>query len=719
MYLKSIIIIILLFICANVSAQHIISGKVTNKKGVPIYGANITIAGTIEGTTTDSVGKFSFETKRTDSITLYVTYIGYDRYSHSGKIADLANMVIALSEAGKNLEEVVIKASSFNLGKTPGLKQMDALDIVMTGSSNGDIFRALQALPGTQIVGEDGKLYVRGGSERETQTFIDGMHVLEPYSSTAQNMPSRGRFSPFLFKGINFSTGGYESEYGQALSAVLPMDTKDVTLENKLGINVSPLDFGGGGTYVLGKKSSISANVNYTDLGLYDQVLPDHYDWKRNYHTLSAETQFKTDFGKSGVFKVYGAFDQTGFIQAVTDTLNNIPKRNFQLKQNNYYINSTFRTQTANHVNLFFGAAFSYVDNTYNNVNYKNDQYTEQMSELHLKFKASKYITKGYKLTAGAEDYQEDNRNHYIDTLLRPVQNKQFTNNIVATFIDNQFKILKHLYGNASGRAEYADFDKKTVFAPRLSLSYINGSLQLSAILGQYYQMPDNQYVLAVNNNLREESATHYILGGSYDLHGLFFKVEAYYKEYKNLAWLNQAIYTSQGFGTSRGIDFYLSDQASIKNIKYDISYSYNDSRRLFANYPVVATPQFVTKHNARLNFRYYFSPIKTYLGVSNSFASGRPYNDVNEPVFMNSLAKPYYSLDGNLTFLLNKSLVLYTSMSNVLNRENVYGYNYSTLPNQLGVYKSAPVTSSRDRFFYIGLFISLNKNSAYDVSNF
>ena len=96
---------------------------------------------------------------------------------------------------------------------------MDALDVVMAGNSCGDIVAALQSLPGTQKVGEDGKLYVRGGESEECQTFINGMHVLVPYSTNAENTAVRGRFSPFLFKGICFSLGGYGGEYGQALSS--------------------------------------------------------------------------------------------------------------------------------------------------------------------------------------------------------------------------------------------------------------------------------------------------------------------------------------------------------------------------------------------------------------------------------------------------------------------------------------------------------------------
>src|SRR6185436_1392463 len=88
---------------------------------------------------------------------------------------------------------------------------------------------ALNTLPGTQKVGESGRLFVRGGDGNETRTFIDGMLVLDAYGPSAPNTPSRGRFLPFMFKGTSFSTGGYSAEYGQALSSALVLDTKDIT----------------------------------------------------------------------------------------------------------------------------------------------------------------------------------------------------------------------------------------------------------------------------------------------------------------------------------------------------------------------------------------------------------------------------------------------------------------------------------------------------------
>lgn len=67
------------------------------------------------------------------------------------------------------LEEVVVKGA-----RTPAANSrwsdMRPVELVTVGGANGDLYKALQTLPGTQVQGETGELLVRGGSNYETQT---------------------------------------------------------------------------------------------------------------------------------------------------------------------------------------------------------------------------------------------------------------------------------------------------------------------------------------------------------------------------------------------------------------------------------------------------------------------------------------------------------------------------------------------------------------------
>lgn len=141
----------------------------------------------------------------------------------------------------------MISAGSFESSDENKAVILKPLDILTTGA-DADIYSTLETLPGTQQIGETDGLFVRGGSASETKTLIDEMTVQNPFYGSVPDIPSRGRFSPMLFKGTVFSTGGYSAQYGQALSSVLVLKTQDLPDKTRSAINIMPLGLGGSHT---------------------------------------------------------------------------------------------------------------------------------------------------------------------------------------------------------------------------------------------------------------------------------------------------------------------------------------------------------------------------------------------------------------------------------------------------------------------------------------
>ncbi|NAW51033.1 TonB-dependent receptor [Elizabethkingia argentiflava] len=720
--LKKLFYLVFIFIYSIIYCQTEITGIVISSNKAPVSGANVYLENTILGDTSNEKGQFRIVVEKAQmpekKMVLIINAIGFDDKrinleNHGTPTLNIGKIV--LEKGSKSIDEVVISANSVSIGKSRGVERMNSLDVVMTGSSNGDIVGALQSLPGTQKVGEDGKLYIRGGDSNELGTYIDGMHVFSPYTASAQDTPSRGRFSPFIFKGINLSLGGYELEYGQALSSILPMETKDVSGDSKLGVNFSPLSVGGGGT--LGRKNrSVSFNLNYTNLGVYNQIFPDRYNWKKDYSNFSGEGQFKNTFKDQSQLKVYWGYNRTDFIREYKD-INTFQSRDLEFSENNYYLNTTYQTKPKNGLQYFVGLAFSRLDDQYSNTKVIGDHFNEGQQEIHSKFRIKKTFTKYYKITTGFENFMRNYDNQYYMNGNK-LQNQKLRYFISALFADNQLRLKKGLYTNISARLEYNDYNNSYVFYPRLSLDYIYEKFQSSLIYGRYYQLPGN-IILAKANNLSQEVSDQYIASLSYENSGIALKTEFYYKKYANLWLLKDNQYTSNGYGNSKGFDVYFSDDRSIKNIKYSFSYSYNDSKRLYSNYPELAKPAFASKHNIRLNAQYFILPIKIYLGMTHTFTSGRPYNNPGLSGFNSSKTPVYNSLDVNASILLSKKVILYASLSNVLGRQNIFTYRYADQVNSNGFYNNEPIIAPRKRFFYLGVFISLKNNSAYDVSNF
>ena len=225
--MKTFLLIAVFFFTLISFSQTMISGKIVDEKNNPISNANIYIDGTYDGATSTDIGEFSFTTTAEGSQTLVISALSFEQKQLAIVINTYQSQTVILKRNLTELNEVLITAGSLEAGGKSRVSVLKPLDILTTAGNPGDIISALQTLPGTQIVGESGKLFVRGGEANETQTFVDGIRVAQPYLQTANNVPTRSTFSPLLFKGTSFSTGGYSAEYGEALSSILVMNTID------------------------------------------------------------------------------------------------------------------------------------------------------------------------------------------------------------------------------------------------------------------------------------------------------------------------------------------------------------------------------------------------------------------------------------------------------------------------------------------------------------
>lgn len=666
-------------------AQTSVNGTVSDAQG-PLTGVNVFVVGTLDGGITDSLGRFSFVTGRTGELTLRAVLLGYEEVTLTASGAGLRNLEIRLREQAASLDEVVVTASTYSIGKSDRIKTLDALDVVMSGNSCGDLVAALQVLPGTQKVGEDGKLYVRGGESEECQTYVNGMHVLVPYSTNVEGQAQRGRFSPFLFKGMSFSLGGYNGEYGQALSSVLPMETTDVASSDKLGVSASLLDWNLGGTKAF-SRSSLSFNAALIDLGPYTKLFPDRCDWTRPYRKLSGEAQYKLDLSPNTVLKTYAGYDWTS-VGLRTEG------RSLSMNEHNLYANATLRTQFGQGCTLFAGVAESFVCSDIDDALTAGDHYHNTRNEVHLKAEFQKRFSPVFKLSAGVEDYLRRSGKRYGQT------GYDLDYSLLAAHVDAQLRVVPRLFLNLSARGERLSYNREWLLMPRATLSYVpNTRFQASVSAGRYSQVPEDDYVARSGRRLRQAMADHLILSLQYGTARTLLRVEPYYKWYRHLPLLAEGTYTADGYGYSRGFDVYLEDASLLKNLTLTAAYSFNDSQRRYLDYAAPRTPEYASRHNLRVTAKYAVG--KFILGLADSYASGRTYAAGTTPF--------YNSLDANVTWLAHPKVIVYASLNNLLGRTNIYRIQ----PD------GTPVGATRDRFFYIGIFVSLKNNKAYDISNF
>ena len=703
----SVLAFLLLIFPSVLLSQNIVSGTVLDNKGVPVFGANVYLEGTYDGSTSDESGKFSFETSETETQTLTISYVSFEPTKIIDDISKMKDLKITLREDVNSLETVTISAGSFSAGDNSKISVLKPLDIVTTASALGDFVGALQTLPGTTTVAEDGRLFVRGGDAGETQIFIDGIRVFTPYSPTANNVPTRGRYSPFLFDGITFSTGGYSAEYGQALSSVLLLNTIDEPTQEKTDIAL--MSVGGGlGHTEKWEKSSLSVNASYINLAPYIAILPDRNDWQKPFETASGEAVFRQKIG-DGLLKVYGAFDTSDF-ELTQEDINQPEGTRFKLNNQNFYTNASYSEMLNKGWTIFGGGSYTY-GKTKVGIDEANIKDTE--NSAHLKLKLKKRFSNRFKLNFGVEQFVTDFNEDYDEPNF--AAQLGYNNNISAAFTEADIIFSRKLALKLGFRGEYSELFKEFTVSPRVSFAYKTGkSSQLSLAYGDFFQQPDSE-VLKFTNNLEAQHTQHYIMNYQYSANNRIFRAEVYRKQYTNLVTYNDEFpdinttFKNNGDGFAQGLDLFWRDNQTLKNIDYWVSYSYLDTQRKYKNYPFEATPSFANTHNLSVVGKYWINDWKSQIGFSYQYGSGRTYTDLNKPGFLQNKTRGYNSVSLNWAYLLSQQKILYVSVNNVFAFKNVNGYQYANAPDINGNFDRRELLPAADQFFFVGFFWTIS----------
>ncbi|TJY36219.1 TonB-dependent receptor [Pontimicrobium aquaticum] len=709
--MKTLFTTLLLVLSLSLSAQTIISGKVTNNKGIPIEGANVYLEGTYDGTTTDKEGMFSFTTTETGSQTLIVSYISYEKFTMIGDVSFMQNIQVKLREDVNSLDTVVLSAGTFEAGDNSKVNALKPLDVVTTASALGDFVGALQTLPGTTTVAEDGRLFVRGGEAEETQIFIDGIRVFTPYAPTTNNTPTRGRYSPFLFDGITFSTGGYSAEYGQALSSVLLLNTIDEPDQEKTDIGIMTVGGSLGNTQKW-DKSSLSINASYINLAPYNTLFPDRNDWEKPYEGLAGEAVFRQKF-ENGLFKLYAAFDTSNF-ELIQEDINYEDGVHFKLKNSNFYTNTSYQGMLSDRWSVFGGMSYTYADE---NIGVMDSDIRDQEHSAHFKVKFKNRISNRLKLYFGTEYFTTNFNEDYASDFIAKTD-YGYNNNIFASYAEADIIFSKAFAIKPGLRVENTSLFNEFTISPRVSLAYkTSPNSQVSLAYGNFYQNPQSN-VLKFTQAIESQETSHYILNYQLNSEGRIFRAEAYYKDYKNLIKYDEEFttfntnFSNDGFGYAKGIDLFWRDNKSIKNTDYWISYSLLDSKRNFRNYPTEAQPNFANTHNVSVVGKYWIEDWKSQVGFSYAFGSGRTYTNPNMEGFLNQKTKGYNNLSLNWAYLLSPQKILYFSVNNVTGFKNVNGYQYANTPDVNGHFASRALKPAADQFFFIGFFWTISEDN-------
>ena len=209
------------------------------KTGEPLVGINVLLLQTKQGAVTDSTGFFRIRNIRAGSYHVQVSMIGYRMMTTK----DIIILPDRGSRLSVSLEESPIEMKGIEVTPDSPLIQTD-----VTGTSYEIDSRVLIDLPidnFQQVVGLQPAAtvegHVRGGKIRETIYLIDGLPVQDVIQGGLGTELPKSAISQ-----MSVMTGGFEAEYGNALSGIVNVITQTGGDDHKLSLRAAKDDLFGG-----------------------------------------------------------------------------------------------------------------------------------------------------------------------------------------------------------------------------------------------------------------------------------------------------------------------------------------------------------------------------------------------------------------------------------------------------------------------------------------
>lgn len=218
-----IICLILLLTCVSpLSAQEFLKGYVT-AEGSPVEFANVGVVseGRPYGTMTDTRGFYRLAIRTTDSVTVRVSYTGYEpqEFRLALKPSETYILDVNLIRAAMQLPDVVVSDDRI---RSTTFTEVDIQRIENTVGPTSGVESLIKTLPDVNSNNELSSQYsVRGGSFDENLVYINGVEVYRPQLIRSGQQEGMSIVNPDMVDHLLFSPGGFDATYGDRMSSVL------------------------------------------------------------------------------------------------------------------------------------------------------------------------------------------------------------------------------------------------------------------------------------------------------------------------------------------------------------------------------------------------------------------------------------------------------------------------------------------------------------------
>ena len=252
---------LLLFAGSSLSAADFtLKGKVVDNDGNAVELASVTCAEQGKVTMTNLKGEFSISLQSADSVHVKFSMVGYKTRVRTF-VKPRGNLTVQIVMQQQDaLQEVTVTERR---RQTTGTEQLDIQDIRNAPSVTGNAVEELiQQQAGVSTHNELSSQYnVRGGSFDENVVYINNVEVYRPLLIRSGQQEGLSIINSDMVEKVGFSTGGFETKYGDKMSSVLDITYRKPT-RTEASLTASLL---GGSAYigVAGKHFTMSHGLRY------------------------------------------------------------------------------------------------------------------------------------------------------------------------------------------------------------------------------------------------------------------------------------------------------------------------------------------------------------------------------------------------------------------------------------------------------------------------
>jgi hypothetical protein len=237
---KLIVIILALFLSLKGFSQNAeINGVILDANDFPIE--NVNIISNSSGTISNSNGFYSINVNSNQDINIEFTHINFKKISLKFNLNN--NETFEFNPVmNENIEQIaIIVLNSKSRENFSGVSNIDPEIIRKIRGAQPGIENLLKTLPGVNISNELSTQYsVRGGNFDENLVYVNDVEVYRPFLIRSGQQEGLSFVNTDLIKSINFSSGGFQSKYGDKMSSVLDIKYRK-PLKNKFSGNLNLL----------------------------------------------------------------------------------------------------------------------------------------------------------------------------------------------------------------------------------------------------------------------------------------------------------------------------------------------------------------------------------------------------------------------------------------------------------------------------------------------